>query len=591
MAAHPHSSSESRSPLAAQLEWTARLILDEFDRYYVESRGIPAKAQRAFEARDHPASIALSRRRLSLYSESIGALVARVRAECPPVVENEGLWQDVERRYLPRIAGRYEADLAFAYLHSVRRVLYRDEWKPVAYSFHGSAPAAGDPRVVCRRFELEGGDEAAVGRVLDIPGFSVPYRDAGDDARLVAARLAEVRRRHAARGQAVDAIEMIDAGFFRNRGGYLVGRLVGGQRVAAPFVVALLNSPRGIYVDALIDEEADAHNLFSSTLANFHVTNPHYHELSAFLHSLMPKRPLGLHYSTIGFNHVGKVAVMSELERELVASDEVLETAVGFRGTVAIAFSAPSSDYNLKVIRDRPTAQYKWGRFAGVESVLGKYRKVHEINRTGSMLDNIIYQNLKLERSWFDGELLEELLRDASESVSLRGDAVVFRYLIVQRRVTPLPVFLEQAPAEDARAAIVNLGDCIKNNAAANIFNKDLDARNYGVSRFLKVYLYDYDALEPLTEVEIHSNRDRVEGEEDVPDWVYADGVVFLPEEVDIGLRLPGRALLELFREVHGDLLTPEYWRSLQAQLRAGWVPGIRVYPERCRLRRGEPAA
>jgi len=34
--------------------------------------------------------------------------------------------------------------------------------------------------------------------------------------------------------------------------------------------------------------------------------------------------------------------------------------------------------------------------------VLAKYKRVHEINRTGSMLDNIVYYNLKLERSWFE---------------------------------------------------------------------------------------------------------------------------------------------------------------------------------------------
>ena len=104
---------------------------------------------------------------------------------------------------------------------------------------------------------------------------------------------------------------------------------------------------------------------------------------------------------------------------------------------------------------------------------------------------------------------------------------------------------------------IVNLGHCIKNNAAANVFNKDLDARNYGVSLFHKVYLFDYDALEPLTRVKVRSNAGRFEGEDDVPDWFYEDGVVFLPEEIESGFRLRDRALRRLFRDVHGDLMTP----------------------------------
>ena len=414
--------------------------------------------------------------------------------------------------------------------------------------------------------------------------MSVPYKDRIRDAELVSERLNDICESRGA--PAMDSIEMINAGFFRNRGGYIVGRVVMVDKSLHPLIIALLNSEDGIYVDAVLSSEADAHNIFSSTLANFHVTNNYYHELSEFLHSIMPKRPLGLHYSTIGFNHVGKVAVMNELRDELIGSDDVLETAVGFRGTVAIGFSSPKSAYNLKVIRDKPTANYKWGTFDGIESVMKKYGRVHEINRTGSMLDNIIYYNLKLDQNWFDPALLEELLVEAGETVSLRGDAVIIRYLIVQRRMTPLPVFLETATPEEAETAIINLGDCIKNNAAANIFNKDLDARNYGVSRFIKVYLFDYDALEPFTDIKIRSNEDRIDGEEEPPDWFFEDGVVFLPEEIEAGLMIPDRRLRRLFREVHGDLLSTVYWQRIQDDLRAGKVPSVRIYPKSRELKR-----
>ena len=350
-----------------------------------------------------------------------------------------------------------------------------------------------------------------------------------------------------------------------------------------PLVIALLNDENGIYVDAVLTSEADSHNIFSSTLANFHVTNPYYHELAEFLHGIMPKRPIGLHYSTIGFNHVGKVAVMNDLKAELARPDERFERAVGFRGTVAIA-SAPSSAYTLKVIRDAPTKEYKWGAFAGVESVLDKYRRVHEINRTGSMLDNIIYYNLRLRNEWFSDDLRRELLRDAAGSVTSREESLVFKHLIAQPKMIPLPLYLDGARPEDSLTVVENLGHCIKNNAAANIFNKDLDGRNYGVSKHLKVYLFDYDALEPFTDVKIRTNRDRVDGEEEVPAWFYEDGVIFLPEEVEVGLRIRNRGLVRHFRAVHADLLTVDYWQALQDDLLAGKVPSISVYPDDRRL-------
>ena len=99
---------------------------------------------------------------------------------------------------------------------------------------------------------------------------------------------------------------------------------------------------------------------------------------------------MGLHDTTIGFNHVGKVAVMEELGNEIERYGEVLQTSVGFRGTVAIGFSSPSSACNLKVICDHPTDEHKRGEFPGVDGVPAKYSQVHEINRTGSMLDNVV---------------------------------------------------------------------------------------------------------------------------------------------------------------------------------------------------------
>jgi len=568
--------------IAHAADWT----LLEFAAYYSESRHIPELAKKAFEERDHGTSLELSKRRLALYSFGITELGTRLRDAFPSVSTDAALWQEIEQGFLLLIQGRYEADLAFAFINSVKRRIHQGEWQPVEYSFEKADQATGNfSGEIYRRYPADASATLkTILEILELPGFSTPYRDLSQDAALVAQCLNEVLASSDAR--ATDRIEIINAGFYRNRGAYIVGRIVVGDANVSPFIIALLNSDDGIYVDAVLSSEADAHNIFSSTLANFHVTNNYYHELSEFLQSIMPKRPLGLHYSTIGFNHVGKVAVMNELRDELRASDDVLDTAVGFRGTVAIGFSAPNSAYNLKVIRDKPTANYKWGTFDGIESVMEKYGRVHEINRTGSMLDNIIYYNLKLDRSWFNPALLDELLVEASETVSLRGDAVILKFLIVQRRMRPLPVFLETATPAEAETAIINLGDCIKNNAAANIFNKDLDARNYGVSRFLKIYLYDYDALEPFTDVKIRSNADRVDGEEEPPDWYFEDGVIFLPEEIEAGLMIPSRQLRRLFRDVHGDLLTTDYWQSIQDDLRAGKVPSVRIYPKNRELRR-----
>ncbi len=569
---------------APKEDWVtvADLVLDEFHDFHRQFREIPELSRQAFEARDHARSLRLSSRRLQLYSISIRDFSDRIQRDFPALSADESQWDRVEERYLAGVEGEYAADLAMAYLHSIRRKIYRGEWRKADYaSYRGKYRSDEVMADQLLQFNVTGALTAdTVRSILTMEAHDVPFEDIDRDVRRIVNRTARNLDLDSRLGQGDMLIEMFQAGFYRNRGAYLVGRLTFDGERFRPFIIALLNGDNGIYVDALITSATYAHNMFSSTLANFHVTSFHYHELCRFLRSIMPMRPLGLHYSTVGYNHLGKVAVMNELEWESESGAGPMDFAPGKPGTVAIGFCFPESAYVLKVIRDTPTSGYKWGKFDGVQSVLRKYTKVHEINRTDSMLDAIIYYNLRLSVAWFGGELLGQLLEFAGESVYRDGDALVFRYLIVQRRLTPLPVYLENATDKQAETAMINLGYCIKNNAAGNIFNRDLDARNYGVTSYLKVYLYDYDALEELTDVKIRTNLDREDGEEDIPDWYFEDGVVFLPEELVSGLCLPYRELRRRFEAEHGMLLSVDYWEGIQRDLQAGQVPVVSVYPD-----------
>ena len=569
-----------------KIELLAQWALCEFDLFYSRFQVITESAKTAFETRDYQASLIISKKRLSLYSDSMYKLGENLSDAFSPISRDQGLWEVIEEKYRQLVRNRYEGDLALAYIHSVRRALLLGEWSPVDYSF--DVPSKANKNYSDFLFETFHTEAITTDLLLDIlrvPGFNVQYRELKVDAMLAAQRVkGDLDDRFST--YKIQKIEVIKGEFYRNRGAYIVGRIVLDNLSNVPLVIALLNEEKGIYVDAILTSESAAFNIFSTTRANFHVNNEYYHELSEFLHSIIPKRTLGLSYSTIGFNHFGKVAVMEELKEELLSNDGKFDFAIGFKGTVAIGFQSRQSGYNLKVIRNSPTEQYKWGMFEGVPSVLEKYSRVHVINRTGSMLDNIIFYRVKLERIWFTSSLEEELLTEASECVTLQGDSLFFRHLIVQRRLIPLPVYLETSSQAESEGVVINLGHCIKNNMAANIFNKDLDARNYGVGVFGGVYLFDYDALEKFTEVKIRTNQNQFEGEEEIPEWFFEDGVVFLPEEIESGLRIPSRSLRRLFREVHGDLLQVGYYERIQDELRVGKVPSVRVYPERYQIKK-----
>jgi len=568
----------------SRIRATAALILTIYDDFYSQLCEYPHRAQRAFETMDPHASIRISQERLGLYSRYIAEHGPRILAAFPALAADPAVWDALDRLFMAMIVDRYDADIAFSFAHSIRRNIGRGLWRPVAYSFPPpSKLRAYSMASVHRRLRVTGRiDTEIMSTALRAPNFSVPFRDLPGDALKIRDR-AECLLRDAAQGSPVLALDVVEAGFFRDRSAFIVGRWVLADDRIVPFVVALLNSPEGIYADALLHRVSDIHDLFSSALANFHVTTRLYYQTCVFLFSLMPRRPFGHHYSTIGFNHVGKVAILNEIN-EQVRRGHRFQRSPGAPGTVALGFTFDECSYHLKVIRDQPTKSYKWGAFPGVAAVSDKYRVVHEINRAGSMLDNVMYFNLRLERDMFDPALLDEICRQAAGSVQVDQNGVYLRQLIVQLKIVPLPVFLETADEDATRAVMVSLGHCIRNNAATNIFNKDLDSRNYGVGRYGRVFLFDYDAVEKLTDVKIRTNADREPGEEAVPEWFFEDGVVFLPEELEHGMQLRSDYARRCFREENFDLLSVEYWQDVQQKLERGEVPGLQMYPDSTKL-------
>ena len=334
---------------------TARLILAVFDDFYSQLCEYPYRAKRAFETRDPHLSIEISRERLGLYSRYIQDHGPRMLAAFADLAVDPEVWAAIDRDFLAMIVDRYEADIAFSFAHSLRRHIGDVLWRPVAYSFPPpSKERAFSRSAVHRRLRVAGPlTSELISTALRVPGFSIPFRNLTVDAERI---LARVRTVLAARADGADpvALDVVEAGFFRDRRAFVVGRLVFADEDIVPFVVALLNGPEGIYADALLHRRADIHDLFSSALANFHVTTRLYYQTCVFLFSLMPRRPLGHHYSTIGYNHVGKVAILNEIVTQL-GNGLRFAKSPGAAGTVALGFTFEGCAYHLKVIRDQPT--------------------------------------------------------------------------------------------------------------------------------------------------------------------------------------------------------------------------------------------
>jgi len=240
-----------------------------------------------------------------------------------------------------------------------------------------------------------------------------------------------------------------------------------------------------------------------------------------------------------------------------------------------IVFTLPSYDLVFKVMRDR----FGYPKTTTRQEVIEKYKLVSKHDRAGRLIDTQEFLNLEFPVGRFNEELLEELLNEASETVSIIGNKVNIRHVYVERRVRPLNLYIREASENDAQAAILDYGQAIKDLAQTNIFPGDLLLKNFGVTRHRRVVFYDYDEVALVTDCNFREMPKAMHEEDELRSdlWFHVNENDIFPEEFIRFLAMDGD-LRDLFLEVHGELLTPEYWRKVKAAHQRGDVELVVPY-------------
>jgi isocitrate dehydrogenase kinase/phosphatase len=367
--------------------------------------------------------------------------------------------------------------------------------------------------------------------------------------------------------------------FCRGKGAYLIGRAVGGEGLI-PVVLALLNTSRGIVLDAVLVDEGEVSILFSFARSYFHVEGEPAANLVHFLKTLMPRKPVAELYISIGHNKHGKTEIYRDLLRYLAESDDRFELARGEPGMVMVVFTLPAYHLVFKVIKDH----FALPKSTTHQAVRAKYDLVFKHDRAGRLLDAQEFEHLKFKGDRFSAELLDQL-RLASQNVRREGDHVVLRHLYVERRVIPLNIYLEEASGPAAEAAVLDYGNTIKDLAHTNIFPGDLLLKNFGVTRHGRVVFYDYDELSLLTTCNFRAMPTaRTDEEELSPEpWFAVGEQDIFPEEFVYFLGLRGD-LRDAFLSRHADLFTVGFWQKLQVRIRNGEIFHIFPYARRRRF-------
>jgi isocitrate dehydrogenase kinase/phosphatase len=201
------------------------------------------------------------------------------------------------------------------------------------------------------------------------------------------------------------------------------------------------------------------------------------------------------------------------------------------------------------------------------------------------MADTQEFANLAFDRSRFSDELMEELRSVAPSLLMEKGRALVIRHLYVERRMTPLNLYLQDAQENDVDAVMDDYGHAIKQLAAANIFPGDMLLKNFGVTRHGRVVFYDYDEIVPLLECNFRVIPEPRTEEEEMasqPWYSVAPNDIF-PEEFRLFFSGNQRAR-KAFDARHSDLYRGRAsGKRCRSRIRSGYVESF--YPYRRKLR------
>ncbi len=541
----------------------SEFIYEGFQKYNENFFRITERARRRFEQRDWEGHQQDIIERVELYEKSVRRIVVSLRKNLGPRVIDRKLWHSTRRYFGQRLYNVPDAGFLKTFFNSTTRRIFDTVGTDPEIEFVSSAPDEGfNPleTLTLNRYPYWGSLEKTFKKILEDFSFKVPYRDINADTRIFSQEVQRYYQTHLREHGEFVRFEFIDSAFFQSARAYLIGRTIQLDHIN-PIVIALKNTSSGIEVDAVLMSEEEVSVVFSYT-RSYYFANPHS-VIGAvhFLHSILPSKPIDELYTVLGRLRQGKTERYRIFSHHLQNTEDKFVHAEGDKGLVMLVFTLPSYDLVFKIIRDN----FGYPKTINREEVQSKYRLVSRHDRAGRLIDTQEFRNLEFPVDRFDKALLDELLSEASGTVRVDEDQLIIDHVYIERRVRPMNLYLREVERADANEVILDYGQTIKDLANTNIFPGDLLLKNFGVTRHRRVVFYDYDEVALVTECDFRDIPDSDDDEDlmrsDV--WFHVNKNDIFPEEFIKFLSMDAK-LRALFLEVHGDLLTADYWNRVK---------------------------
>ena len=582
----------------------ARALLEGFDRHYRLFSEANRAAKQRFERADWHAQQQAARERIEFYDERVRETKNRLQTEFAADALPMEVWQQVKLLYIGLLVDHRQPELAETFFNSVTtRILHRSYFhnnfifvRPAISTSYIELDEALGPTTYRGYYPtLENWRDTWVQLVRDFD-LQRPFEDLERDAGDVVAELQ--RRLGSFQPRANFQIQVLSNLFFRNKGAYVVGKIInGGQQT--PIALPLLHTADGkLMIDTVLHTEDDMEMLFSYARAYFLVDMQVPSAYVQFLRTLMPRKPRAEIYSAVGLHKQGKNSFYRDLLVHLRHSSDRFRIAPGIKGMVMLVFDLPSFPYVFKLIKGFYPAQKHTTR----EQIKGKYLLVKRHDRVGRMADTLEYSKVALPLARFEPELIEEMQKFCASMLEITAGSgqqeVIIDHAYIERRMIPLNLFLKDAAAAGDTDAIeratIEYGNAIKDLVAANIFPGDMMWKNFGMTRQGKVVFYDYDEIEYLTDCNFRHVPPPQDGDEPRPNGVWFDvGTKDVFPETFGPFLLGNARVRQTFMKHHADLLNADYWNLHKQRIQAGAMLDVFPYEPQRRFvnqrRGGEP--
>jgi isocitrate dehydrogenase kinase/phosphatase len=563
----------------------ARALIEGFDKHYRLFRETSAAAKTRFEAADWAGAQKAVRDRIQFYDDRVQETVDRLRNELGAGSLDANTWQKVKLLYIGLLTNHRQPELAETFFNSVScKILHRTYFHNDFIFFRPAVSTEyieSDPPTYRSYYPTwKGMRDAFRNMLVDFQwnaGFVDLERDIGFALKTVEQHLSGWPP-----AEANLQIQVLSSAFYRNKAAYIIGKVVNGHH-EYPFAIPVLRNWRGeLYLDAILLDGWRIGLIFSLSRAYFMVDMAVPSGYVQFLRSIMPWKSRADLYTMLGLQKQGKNMFYRDLAHHLRHSRDEFVVAPGVRGLVMMVFTLPSFPYVFKVIRDK----FAPPKEVDHATVKAKYLLVKRHDRVGRMADTLEFSDVALPRARISPDLINDLKSSCASLIEDDGEQLVIKHVYIERRMTPLNLYLDRANPAEVEQAVRDYGNAIKELALSNIFPGDMLFKNFGITRYGRVVFYDYDEIEYLTDCNFRRIPPPPYPEfemSDEPWYSVARNDVF-PEEFGSFL-LGSPKVRESFMRYHADLLTPEFWQAAQERIRNAQVMDFFPYPESLRFK------